>query len=910
MRQISNNFKPYLAYSASAGSGKTFALSVRYVSLLFMGESPSHILAATFTNKAASEMKLRVIESLKYFGDSVPFLEAVSYQTGMSCEKLISLRREVLDRFLSSSSHIVTLDSFFSSILRSASLEIGLEPDFVTKEQSDEHLESYFLDEVKLDSRLHSLVRLAIDIEDRRFGKIFQLMEDFYKIDALLPEIEEPIESVADVTARCEATRAKILTALESASAPARCIAQFTTPTIKELSQKKLFEKTTLAEHSWFKKIVNDEIEGLYAFLKQELALWADTVEATLLRDLFVIYSYYKNANIRTARMSGVLTFDDLTYFTHRLLYEAIDREFLYFKLDSKFKHILLDEFQDTSTLQFLLLKPLIDELFSGDGQSDFRSFFYVGDTKQSLYRFRGGVEELFDQIAQNYGISIENMDTNYRSSQSVVEQINRWFEPIMQGYVPQKSHRGASVGFVEVLESEELVDEAIIQIKSLLDMGVDVDDIAILVHTNKDGQAIQQACQESSIPTLLKTSSSLKNSPKVASLMAMLSYLYYGDKIDAYPILERLDISLESIDTSWFAPLKSPLSMLHKLIDEFGYFDSDVNILRVLEFASSFSDISTLLEEFALSNISVASGTVHGIKIMTIHGSKGLEFEYVILLDKFTRPNSDRSPLLLHYDENLFVDRILYRRAGRENYDNRYAQVLSQRANSSQKDRQNILYVALTRAVEGMVVIRKPKGSVFDEIEMHTTLVGERVYRPHTVSDVPTVIDTLPTDIHHYGVQSITRAESIDDKDYDAILFGTALHYALEMLSSFETHSIADAIMAVKNRYGLELSSDMLDEIKARVEMLIDSIEFQSLLKGATISKEQSISYQGEVKQIDLLLEYEDSYMVIDYKSSQKFAIKHQQQVALYKKAISQITGKLTDAKIVYILHDRVLIS
>jgi exodeoxyribonuclease V beta subunit len=171
-------------------------------------------------------------------------------------------------------------------------------------------------------------------------------------------------------------------------------------------------------------------------------------------------------------------------------------------------------------------------------------------------------------------------------------------------------------------------------------------------------------------------------------------------------------------------------------------------------------------------------------------------------------------------------------------------------------------------------------------------------------------VIDTLPTDIHHYGVQNITRAESIDDKDYDAILFGTALHYALEMLSSFEMHSIADAIIAVKNRYGLELSSDMLDEIKARVEMLIDSIEFQSLLKGATISKEQSISYQGEVKQIDLLLEYEDSYMVIDYKSSQKFTIKHQQQVSLYKKAISQITQKPTDTKIVYILHDRVLIS
>lgn len=61
-----NSFKPYLAYSASAGSGKTFALSVRYISLLFMGESPSSILAATFTNKAAAEMCQRVVDSLRH----------------------------------------------------------------------------------------------------------------------------------------------------------------------------------------------------------------------------------------------------------------------------------------------------------------------------------------------------------------------------------------------------------------------------------------------------------------------------------------------------------------------------------------------------------------------------------------------------------------------------------------------------------------------------------------------------------------------------------------------------------------------------------------------------------------------------------------------------------------------------
>ena len=119
-------FRPHLAYSASAGSGKTFALAVRYVSLLFMGESPSAILAATFTNKAASEMRQRVVDSLRYLGENEAFLEEVMKQTGLGRDEIFARQSGVLDRFLSQSSHIVTLDSFFSSILRSASLEIGL----------------------------------------------------------------------------------------------------------------------------------------------------------------------------------------------------------------------------------------------------------------------------------------------------------------------------------------------------------------------------------------------------------------------------------------------------------------------------------------------------------------------------------------------------------------------------------------------------------------------------------------------------------------------------------------------------------------------------------------------------------------------------------------------------------------
>ncbi|MCB4763706.1 MAG: UvrD-helicase domain-containing protein, partial [Sulfurovum sp.] len=441
------SFKPHLALSAAAGSGKTFALSVRYISLLFMGESPSSILAATFTNKAAAEMRQRVVDSLRELGDNEAFLGAVLEQTGFTREELFRKQPEVLARFLSHSSYIVTLDSFFSGILRSASLELGLEPDFITKEQGTDELERHFLDEVQANGLLSNLVKLVMDIEDKRFGKIFDLMQDFYRVDPLLPEVKEKEYSLAKSEEACEVLRVKLIRALENVGATPRALKQFETKSMKELFSKKLFENDSLVEHSWYKKVANDETEGLYAYLKIELAKWAETKEAIVLQNLFGIYGYYRNANIATAKSSGVLSFDDLTYFTYRLLHESISREFLYFKIDAKFKHILLDEFQDTSTLQFLLLQPMIDEIFAGLGQSEFKSFFYVGDTKQSLYRFRGGVEELFDKVAQRYGIKIEQMDTNYRSSKAVVEQVNHWFKDTMKDYVPQKTREGASEG-------------------------------------------------------------------------------------------------------------------------------------------------------------------------------------------------------------------------------------------------------------------------------------------------------------------------------------------------------------------------------------------------------------------------------------------------------------------------------
>jgi exodeoxyribonuclease V beta subunit len=289
---------------------------------------------------------------------------------------------------------------------------------------------------------------------------------------------------------------------------------------------------------------------------------------------------------------------------------------------------------------------------------------------------------------------------------------------------------------------------------------------------------------------------------------------------------------------------------------------------------------------------------------IMTIHGSKGLEFEHVILLDRLKGDAPDRSLLLYDYDESLHVKEVYYKMSKRENFDESYKIMLEKQKKLSTKDKMNILYVALTRAVESMIVIRKPKGSIFDLLGITPITIGSlnRPVNSILPNSSPKIAKPIIT---HYGVQEINRAEEEEEKDYDAMTFGLALHYTLEMMSSFSIMGLAEAIPATKNLYGLELSETQFKDIKNRILSLVTNEKFKKFLKGATINKEQSLSFENEFKQIDLLLEYDNSCMVLDYKSSKKYHLKHQSQVRHYKRAIYNITGKYTRGVIVYLLDN-----
>jgi len=899
-------FKHNLAYEASAGSGKTFMLVVRYLSLLFKGAAPSKILALTFTNKAAFEMQERIVLTLEELG-SRGELDEIIKVTGFSREQLLQNRKKILDEFLNANSKIMTIDKFFAQILRKFSLYASLMPDFSTMSSQHElKLLSRFLKEVSVAGKKDTLITLSLQSK-KRLSDIFTLLDEFYIKHQELSHIKfekqdylhheaialDALEGLKNIVDNCSAASATVKKAVDAQNFEALASKSWIG---RESLDYRTFSKCFIPEMDIYLKDIGEAIKN-HSRAKEQNFFYA-------LNDLTGIYQKAKKALYSE---DSELSFNDVTVLVYHILKERIDSEFLYFRLDSQIEHILLDEFQDTSILQYEILKPLIDEILSGNGVSDEGSFFFVGDVKQSIYRFRGGVSALFGAVKDECHTEVEPLLTNYRSQREVIEFVNSTFIEKIKNYAPQNVRAEADAGYVEVISSEELLEESIKQVKRLIYLGADINEIAILCATNGDGEIIKQMLQDENIEVVTETTTKLINQRSVKAVLEYLKYLYFGEDIYRHNFFALINQEFRDIPRVNLTKTKL-LRVVKKVIAEYKLFSDDFHLIRFLDVLGKYEDIEALLFEYERLDASGAASDLNGVRVLTIHKSKGLEYEHVIVMDRLKKAPPARDAIIYEYDGIKLKDLYL-RIKGRDAIDVEYANALAKEKSLAKEDSLNALYVAFTRARENLFVILKPKDSAFDILNLEPRSSGELICKNSNIDNKSVqVLKAIKYRELYYGTQSdILKLEESSDEDLKSINFGLALHYMLEMLGSFSFKSIVNARDIMINKYGYSLENQEIEDIQNRVSLLLETHKFNTLISGECY-KEKAIRYKNNLRYIDLLVKSETGgWNVIDYKSSMSYQEHHFKQVHYYVKAIKEITGDEVKGYICYILKDEV---
>ncbi len=894
-----------LALEASAGSGKTFALSVRYIALLFLGATSNQILTLTFTNKAALEMKRRIFDTLKNLENSDE-LDEICKISEKSRDEILFLKPKILNNFLKSDLRISTIDSFFSSILRKFSFNIGLMPDFGLEENVvNDDLKKRFLKICKQEMLYSSLILFSIS-QTKRLGDIFSLFsalfekhseidfKAFAKKSQTYPDEKRVLEIVSKIRERF----------IENGLGE-KALKTFEISSVKELLEKKFLTKDDFNYWS-YKKFTDDEINSLHVELKNELCEFIRVKERYILSQIAKLYEAFYSALDIESKQKSTLSFSLMTNKLFDLLQDEIGKDFLYFRLDGSFSHLLVDEFQDTSIVQYKILEPFMSEITSGIGAKEARTLFLVGDTKQSIYRFRGGAKELFSYVSDSLNLQRGILGVNYRSSSCVVNFINDTFESKIEGYKRQKIKKGATLGSVRVFIDDNIEKNLISEINNLLTLGVSQSDIALLCYTNQEALMLKELIEDKiiGVSATLEAKRKLIDIPVIKGIIDFILYLYFEDRLYLENFLTLCGREYEPQEYRF--DLNSRMDRLVlEIVKYFGICDSEDDLLLFLQSCSRFRDIEEFLfgyQDISTSSISKDSG---GIRVLTIHKSKGLEFSNLFVIDRLKRARSGGGIFIFDYDD-IQLQKIYLNTKSREFFDDEYKKAKDKESAKESEDALNTQYVAFTRAKDNLFIFSKEKSSAFENLDLKELQTGS-IYVKEQTESVKRAKSRCFTPVR-YGTQEIQKVEKDTHRDdFLAIEFGLALHYMLEIMGGFELKYIDRAYESLKNRYKNVLESSHLEDIKKRVVRLLKNSEFQELIRDAKLSSEQPIYYKEERKQLDLLAESENRIVVIDYKSSEQLQAAHVKQVSLYKRALKEIYAKDCEAYLCYLKKDKI---
>ncbi|GAA8179676.1 RecB-like helicase [Helicobacter pylori] len=935
-----------MALKASAGSGKTFALSVRFLALLFKGANPSEILTLTFTKKATAEMKERILDYLKILQQenlenekekSQNILKELEEKYHLDPSLVQNSAPKIYQRFLNAEIRISTIDAFFQSILRKFCWFVGLSANFEVNEDTKAHqqqLNEGFLSALNNEQleELSVFIAQCLSHESYTSDSILErlrfLKNKLYLFD---PNKKEPafdeegfLEKLRSLNEQIQS----IETASNEAKKAIKCdsFRGFLNSSLTWLEKK--------SEYLYFKKLKSEipTLESECEEIEDDLKRYYEAKETAIFKKFPKFIQLYDNA---TSKIQA-LDFDAIKDKVHALLngYEEMPAEFFYFRLDSKIAHILIDEFQDTSLNDYKILAPFIDEIKAGIGQAKWhRSVFFVGDVKQSIYAFRGSFSSLFESVAKDF--YHDNLPFNHRSSPLIINYVNTIFKKAYQNsptaYLEQKypkasPNKHATDGYVKVSlvanERELLLDQVLQEAQNLLEHRIEPKDITILCATNKDALEIKNYLQERLSAIRPSTESSARLSQFVESKIIKNALKYALAEESYKPFYKHSVLKLagylhdDVIALAGFNPKKESVAgFVWKVMELFELYGEPAQ--SCLELAVGCEDADGFLEK--LEAKSIASSHSKGAQIMTIHKSKGMQFPYVIVCERLGKPNSSHSNQLLEEYDGTELLRLYYRMKNREVVDKDYARALDKEEAAKDHEEINVYYVAFTRAELGLIVVAKDKDQKKDKKESKNKTMREKLdLAPLEEGEITPVVSHRKEPLiasvlikpHAYGeqVQEIEEEPSDYEKnnDQEAINFGIALHKGLEYQYAYNIpkKSVLEYLNYHHGFYGLDHQA-----LEESLELFENDIEIQALFKNYALRGEATFLFEGVVSRIDVLLwDKGQNLYVLDYKSSQNYQQSHKAQVSHYAEFLkTQAPHFKIQAGIIY-AHKRLL--
>ncbi|WQU34846.1 RecB-like helicase [Helicobacter pylori] len=930
-----------MALKASAGSGKTFALSVRFLALLFKGANPSEILTLTFTKKATAEMKERILDYLKILQQenlenekekSQNILKELEEKYHLDPSLVQNSAQKIYQRFLNAEIRISTIDAFFQSILRKFCWFVGLSANFEVNEDTKLHqqqLNESFLSALNSEQleELSAFIVQCLSYESYTSDSILErlrfLKNKLYLFD---PNKKEPVfdeEGFLEKLRSLNNQIQSIETASNEAKKAIKCddFRGFLNSSLTWLEKK--------SEYRYFKKLKNEipTLESECEEIENDLKRYYEAKETAIFKKFPKFIQLYDNA---TSKIQA-LDFDAIKDKVHVLLngYEEMPAEFFYFRLDSKIAHILIDEFQDTSLNDYKILAPFIDEIKAGIGQAKWhRSVFFVGDVKQSIYAFRGSFSSLFESVSKDF--YHDNLEFNHRSAPLIINYVNTIFKKAYQNsptaYLEQKypktsQNKHVTEGYVKVSlvadEKELLLEQILQEAQNLLDHRIDPKDITILCATNKDALEIKNYLQEYLSAICPSTESSARLSQLVESKIIKNALEYALAEEPYKPFYKHSVLKLagylhdDVIALPGFNPKKESVAgFVWKIMEQFKLYGEPAQ--SCLELAIGCEDANDFLEKLEAKEI--ASFNPKGVQIMTIHGSKGMQFPYVIVCERLGKPNSSHANQLLEEYNGTELTRLYYRMKNREVVDKDYARALDKEEAAKDHEEINVYYVAFTRAELGLIVVAKDKKEskkekMCEKLDLAPLEEGE--IAPVVSPQKEPLMTSVVIKPHAYGEQ-VQEIEEEPDSDYEknndqeAINFGIALHKGLEYQYAYNIpkQSVLEYLNYHHGFYGLDYQA-----LEESLELFENDAEIQALFKNHALKGEAAFLFQGVVSRIDVLLwDRGQNLYVLDYKSSQNYQQSHKAQVSHYAEFLrTQAPHFKIQAGIIY-AHKRLL--